>query len=150
MNTPSELRQILALLAKEHRQLSDAVQDLATLLAIPTVSIAKILSILQRISITANKHFASEESVMDDLKYPRLSTHRLNHQWFQTFIADYQDGLMSGSIRINDDARRNLPNLICFYVGCRDDEFQDWLVANQGWSQVPVWFRTAQAIVQHL
>ena len=149
MKSSSALRQAIALLTQEHSQLSNAVESLTILLAAPAVSLAKVFIILQKISIIANQHFAIKESLMADLEYPNLSAHRLNHQWFQTFIINYQDGLMSGSIRINDDARRNLPNLIRFYVGCRDDEFQDWLTSNHGWDQVPVWFGTTQAVAQY-
>ncbi len=150
MNGPSELHHVLTLIAKEHTLLSDAVSDLTRLLDAEAVNLPKILSILQDISVTAKQHFATEEDAMASLNYPWLAPHRLNHQWFQTFISDYQRSLLKGSIRINDDARRNLPNLIRFYVGRRDDEFEEWLATTHDWRQDPIWHRHAEATVCHV
>jgi len=139
MNSPSELRHALALIADDHKVLGNAVRHLSQLLATDAANLARILTALQDISVIAARHFVREEELMAGVDYPWLATHRLNHRWFQTFISDYQSGIFQGSIRINDDARRNIPNLIRFHVCCRDDEFEDWLAANHGWSQAPVW-----------
>lgn len=149
MNSPMELRQALTDLAADHKLVEDTVRDLARLLTADAPNLPAIQTALNTISLTANRHFASEESLMADLEYPRLPAHRVNHQWFRTFMNTYQSGVALGTIRINDDARRNLPNLIRFYAGCHDNQFENWLAASHGWRQVPAWLRTPQASACH-
>lgn len=127
MNSSFELRQTMARIADQHRGLTKAVSALGDTMARDSVDAATVLAMLTNIQDAAARHFADEERLMESVNYPWLPTHRMNHRWFTKFVADYMQGVTSGVIAINEDARRNLPNLVKFHLSSRDDEFETWL-----------------------
>jgi len=142
MTISFELSQSVTRLSDQHKALSKSVAALAETIARRSCDTAPVLALLREIQEAAARHFADEERFMESLNYPWLPTHRMNHRWFARFVADYIDGVASGIIAINDDARRNLPTLLKFHLTARDDDFETWLEAARGGT---FWFPWARA-----
>lgn len=69
------------LIDAQHRQLFESVDRLQDLLAAPdSASLAQLCGSIDQLMAEVTAHFASEEEVLEDLAWPELPAHRLEHR----------------------------------------------------------------------
>lgn len=73
----------------------------------------KVLRSLNELKLYTEFHFASEENIMEDLRYPDIKAHRVNHKRILAEMNDYITDIRAGI----DRAHELIPFLFEWFCG---------------------------------
>jgi hemerythrin len=97
----------IAILDEQHRHLIEAINGLDQAVSVGEGN-AVVEAVLQEFLHYAGIHFATEESLMAQYRYPGLTTHRAKHEEFRGRIVGFFEALKSG--------RQCVPVSVLFFI----------------------------------
>ena len=111
---------------EDHKKLFAAMGELESAIA-RQADLAEALVLLKKLSTATGEHFAGEETMMSEAKYPGLALHRANHQRLmeklEAFVARYS----RGGVQMNQHALTFLRDWLVYHIENDDQRLGAWL-----------------------
>ncbi len=118
-------------LDQEHRQLSQAINDLHASLTDQSMQ-ARTGPLLQQMVESTRAHFAGEEAMMERNKYPGMALHVLKHQHLLQQVDALKGRFHRGGFTLNEYSLTFLRDWFTVHVQNDDRNFVVWLREHAG------------------
>jgi len=110
----------------DHKALFSAVEDLKSAMD-GKAEAREMGALLHRLAEATGKHFASEESLMREAKYPGLALHQANHQRLMEKLHAFVARHGRSGAQLDHYALNFLRDWLVFHVENDDQRLGDWL-----------------------
>ena len=116
----------IAAIDDEHKELFDAVQAFESAMTRNTEA-AEIRALLRNLTAATVTHFAHEEAMMREAKYPGLTLHIVNHRHLMEKLDAFTVRFGRDGAAINRHALSFLRDWLVPHIENDDRRFGDWL-----------------------
>ena len=116
----------VAALDDEHRELFDAVQAFE-LAMMRNTEAEEIRALLRNLTAATVEHFAHEEAMMRDTKYPGLTLHTVNHRHLMEKLDAFVVRFSRDGAAINQHALSFLRDWLVHHIESDDRRLGEWL-----------------------
>jgi hemerythrin-like metal-binding protein len=110
----------------EHKEMFDAVRELGSAMA-RNANAAETGALLLKLVDATGKHFADEEAMMREAKYPGLALHAANHQRLKEKVEAFAARYSQSGAKMNDHALNFLGDWLVYHIENDDQRLGDWL-----------------------
>jgi hemerythrin-like metal-binding protein len=110
----------------EHKQLFDAVRGLESAMA-RFAQPAEMGELLKKLSASTARHFADEEAMMREAKYPGLVLHMANHQRLMEKMEAFAARHSQSGVAVNQHALNFLRDWLLHHIENDDVRLGAWL-----------------------
>jgi hemerythrin-like metal-binding protein len=110
----------------EHKEMFDAVRELGSAMA-QNADAAETGALLEKLVDATGKHFADEEAMMREAKYPGLALHAANHQRLKEKVEAFADRYSQSGAKMNQHALNFLRDWLVYHIENDDQRLGDWL-----------------------
>ncbi|HKN22684.1 MAG TPA: bacteriohemerythrin [Terracidiphilus sp.] len=110
----------------EHKELFEAVRAIESAMA-RTAEPAAMGALLKKLVAAAGTHFASEEAMMREAKYPGLALHAANHQRLIEKVEAFAARHGQGGVAVNQHAVTFLRDWLLHHIESDDARLGAWL-----------------------
>jgi len=110
----------------EHKELFDAVRELESAMA-RFAQPAEMGELLKKLSASTARHFADEEAMMREAKYPGLALHMANHQRLMEKVQAFAARHSQSGVTVNQHALNFLRDWLLHHIENDDVRLGSWL-----------------------
>ena len=110
----------------EHKELFDAVRELESAMA-RFAQPAEMGELLKKLSASTARHFADEEAMMREAKYPGLALHMANHQRLMEKVQAFAARHSQSGVTVNQHALNFLRDWLLHHIENDDARLGSWL-----------------------
>ena len=110
----------------EHKELFDAVRELESAMA-RFAQPAEMGELLKKLSASTARHFADEEAMMREAKYPGLALHVANHQRLMEKVEAFAARHSQSGVTVNQHALNFLRDWLLHHIENDDVRLGSWL-----------------------
>ena len=110
----------------EHKELFDAVRELESAMA-RFAQPAEMGALLKKLSASTARHFADEEAMMREAKYPGLALHMANHQRLMEKVDAFAARHSRSGVTVNQHALNFLRDWLLHHIENDDVRLGSWL-----------------------
>jgi len=115
----------------EHKELFAAVGMLESAMA-RNAKAPETTALLQKLAAATGIHFAHEEAIMREAKYPGLALHAANHQRLMEKVQAFAARYGRGGMAINQHAMSFLRDWLVYHIENDDLRLGDWMKERLG------------------